>query len=90
LSQARQGSASSEFGRDLVVEAGRERVSCFTWTGPLEVELIVQTVVRVPPFLTFDRESDTDQELTFVELAPEVFELDAKAESIPSLVASGG
>jgi hypothetical protein len=90
LSQTRQRSTGSEFGRNLVVEAGRERVSCFAWTGSLEVELIVQTIVRVPPFLTFNRKSNTDQELTFVELSPEIFELDAKAESIPSLVASGG
>lgn len=52
----------------------------------LEVELIVETIVRVPPFLTVDRESNANHELTLVELSLEVFELDAEAESIPSFI----
>lgn len=65
-------------------------MSRLSGTGSFKVELIVETIVGIPPFLSLDRESDTHQELTFVEFSSIVFELDVEAESIPSFISSRG
>jgi len=53
-------------GSDLL--RGWERVPGPSRTASLEVELVVQTVVGIPPFLSLDRESNTDHELLLFEL----------------------
>lgn len=73
------------------MNVGGERTSnSLLGTRTLEVEAVVQAVVRVPPLLSFNRESDANEQLTFVELSSIVFEFDVEAESIPSLVTCRG
>lgn len=56
----------------------------------LEVEVVVQAIVRVPPFTTVDRESDANEQLTLVQLSPVVLKLDEETKSVPAFIACRG
>ena len=54
----------------------------------LEGEVVVHAVVRVPPLLTVDGESEAHDELAILNLAFEVFQFDGETEAVPPFVAS--
>jgi hypothetical protein len=68
---------------------GWERVPSLSGAVSLKVELVVHAIVGIPPFSTFNRESDTHHELLLLEFPLVVLELDVEAESIPSFIVSG-
>ena len=69
------------------VRSGTARFPLLAGVDLLECEAVVLSVrVGVPPFSAFDREANTNEQLTLIELVLEVLEFDSKAEAIPSFV----
>lgn len=87
LTQTRDSSIACILHLWITVELSRTGVSDLALRGGLlECEIVVDTVIAVPPFVTVHREANTHDKLTFIEFPLVVLELDREGEPVPAFV----